>query len=288
MSRRFSDRPVTDSTPLTPDVMNSLIVPLDTAIAALEAVRFSWEEQITEFNTKGLKRISDALKPLLTQIQAAISGGLLAVTTDDHVALVEGEEVTFFVPPAGRTAFLPTPFLSITAPDVLADWAQARLITYDNITGLLRLEILHLNASGAARANWTISDNAGVVEVINQWHDAILAARTETLDARDEAMQAAEDTQAAAILIAGGPVSSVNGKTGGAITLVKADIGLGNVDNTSDLDKPVSTATATAIDSLADATVLALADKADKATTHTKTEAAIAARRIALKYSLIN
>jgi hypothetical protein len=43
-----------------------------------------------------------------------------------------------------------------------------------------------------------------------------------------------------------GPVASVAGKTG-AITLAKADVGLGNVDNTSDAAKPVSTATQTAL-----------------------------------------
>jgi len=37
-------------------------------------------------------------------------------------------------------------------------------------------------------------------------------------------------------------VQSVNGKTGNSVTLVKADVGLGNVDNTSDANKPVSTA----------------------------------------------
>ena len=41
-------------------------------------------------------------------------------------------------------------------------------------------------------------------------------------------------------------VTSVARKTG-AITLAKADVGLGNVDNTSDANKPVSTAQATAI-----------------------------------------
>ena len=41
-------------------------------------------------------------------------------------------------------------------------------------------------------------------------------------------------------------VTSVAGKTG-AVTLVKADVGLGNVDNTSDADKPISTATAAAL-----------------------------------------
>ena len=44
-------------------------------------------------------------------------------------------------------------------------------------------------------------------------------------------------------------------------TTSKAQVGLGNVDNTSDLNKPISTATQTALDL-----------KADKSTTYTKTE----------------
>lgn len=42
-------------------------------------------------------------------------------------------------------------------------------------------------------------------------------------------------------------VSSVAGKTG-AVTLAKSDVGLGNVDNTSDANKPISTATQSALD----------------------------------------
>lgn len=52
------------------------------------------------------------------------------------------------------------------------------------------------------------------------------------------------DNQIAAIDF---PVDSVAGKTG-TVTLVKGDVGLGNVDNTSDLAKPISTATQTALD----------------------------------------
>lgn len=48
-------------------------------------------------------------------------------------------------------------------------------------------------------------------------------------------------------IAAEGGVTSVNGKTG-AVTLTKADVGLGNVDNTSDANKPISTATQTALD----------------------------------------
>ncbi|CAB4129445.1 hypothetical protein UFOVP116_10 [uncultured Caudovirales phage] len=47
------------------------------------------------------------------------------------------------------------------------------------------------------------------------------------------------------IYITSGAVDSVAGKTG-VVALVRADVGLGNVDNTSDANKPVSTAQATA------------------------------------------
>lgn len=50
-------------------------------------------------------------------------------------------------------------------------------------------------------------------------------------------------------------VQSVNGKTGNSVTLVKGDVGLGNVDNTSDANKPVSTATQAALDLKANSSI---------------------------------
>ena len=51
------------------------------------------------------------------------------------------------------------------------------------------------------------------------------------------------------VYITSGAVDSVAGKTG-VVTLVKADVGLGNVDNTSDLNKPISNAVKAALDEL--------------------------------------
>jgi hypothetical protein len=48
------------------------------------------------------------------------------------------------------------------------------------------------------------------------------------------------------VFITSGAVDSVAGKTG-VVTLVKADVGLGSVDNTADADKPVSSAATTAL-----------------------------------------
>ncbi len=63
-------------------------------------------------------------------------------------------------------------------------------------------------------------------------------------------------------------VTSVAGRTG-AVTLTKSDVGLGNIDNTSDKNKPISDATQTALNSKADAS--ALSQKADISEVLTKT-----------------
>ena len=54
------------------------------------------------------------------------------------------------------------------------------------------------------------------------------------------------------VYITSGAVDSVAGKTG-VVTLVKADVGLANVDNTSDTNKPISTATQNALNLKANA-----------------------------------
>jgi hypothetical protein len=99
--------------------------------------------------------------------------------------------------------------------------------------------------------------------------DQALAATETTaqLDARDTANRAREnhtgtqppetiaDFEAAAAAAA--PVQSVAGRTG-AVTLARADVGLGEVDNTSDAAKPLSTATEAALAQLATSTQDAL------------------------------
>lgn len=64
------------------------------------------------------------------------------------------------------------------------------------------------------------------------------------------------DTAAAAKLNASAAVSSVNGYTG-TVVLAKSDFSLGNVDNTSDANKPISTAVQTALNAKAATSSLA-------------------------------
>lgn len=68
-------------------------------------------------------------------------------------------------------------------------------------------------------------------------------------------------------LVSSNAVTSVAGRTG-AVVLTKSDVGLANVDNTSDANKPVSTATQTALNAKADVSaVVKLAPGAEQVMT---------------------
>lgn len=82
-------------------------------------------------------------------------------------------------------------------------------------------------------ADTTLAQSITVEQVARQQADSALSNRI------DQKVNTAGAAAAA-------PVQSVNTKTGN-VNLVKADIGLGSVDNTPDSDKPVSTAQATAL-----------------------------------------
>ena len=90
----------------------------------------------------------------------------------------------------------------------------------------------------ATNAASTATTQAGVATT--RAGEAAASAVTASAKA-SESTASAIAAAASAASIASGPVISVNGKTD-VVVLVKADISLGNANNTSDADKPVSTA----------------------------------------------
>lgn len=93
-------------------------------------------------------------------------------------------------------------------------------------------------------------ENVGVAAGLVTAHNS---ATTSVHGIADTAALATESYVTSAISAIDYPVDSVAGKTG-TVTLVKGDVGLGNVDNTADTAKPVSTAQQTALNLKVDKT----------------------------------
>lgn len=104
------------------------------------------------------------------------------------------------------------------------------------LNGLADGDVLQYDADLGRFENRTLS-GAGI-EPLGAAADSMVA-HLAALDPHPQYTTPAEAAAAA-------PVQSVAGRTG-AVSLTKVDVGLANVDNTSDVDKPISTATQNAL-----------------------------------------
>lgn len=98
--------------------------------------------------------------------------------------------------------------------------------------------VAQINGLAAALAG---KEATGVASSLVSAHSA---DTTDVHGIADTSVLASQSFVAAAISAIDFPVDSVAGRTG-AVTLTKSDVGLSNVDNTSDANKPVSSATTT-------------------------------------------
>lgn len=111
----------------------------------------------------------------------------------------------------------------------------------------------------AINETFVVASQAAMLALTAQRGD--VAIRTDTADTYILATDSPSTLADWKEILANGQVTSVAGRMG-AVVLAKADVGLTNVDNTSDSNKPISSATQTALDSKA-------------ATGHTHTSATI-------------
>jgi len=122
----------------------------------------------------------------------------------------------------------------------MAEGATNKILTAAERTDIANNKVHAASAHAPANATANATDAA------------LRDTDTHTDGATNGVYTLAERTKLAGVAIKAdvSPVFSVAGKTG-AVTLVKADVGLGSVDNTADTAKPVSTAQQTALDAKA-------------------------------------
>lgn len=203
-------------------IADTAVLATDTDVAAAIAVHNAL--------TTGVHGIADT-SALETTVGAqakadAAQGAATAAAASDATTKVATHAAA--VDPHGDRAFA-TAGLATKADLVggVVPTAQIPAIAITEFLGNTANQAAMLALSGQ-KGDWTIRTDTGSAWIITGNNPAVLADWT-------------------ALPSAGAPVTSVNGQTG-VVVLAKADVGLGNADNTTDASKPVSTATQTALD----------------------------------------
>ena len=244
--------------------MNPIWDLIDRRLHALEETRISWLEAVADLTQFGLRRIDDVLAPAFERVGRIATLGFLKANSTTTETLAVDEIATFVITdPDQRELFHPSFFVTLTRPDNQTDFALGRVASYVKATGVLDVEIKLIVGSAGPHSDWEIIAGSGVTIYVKSQADAAKADRILAKQYRDQAVQAAIDTNAAAILIAGGPVSSVNGKAG-AVTLSAADVGAMSAADGVALANGINAAVQASLDTQSIAVGAALAAKEAK------------------------
>lgn len=219
---------------------------------------------------------SDVNKPISSAVQTALDGkqatGSYATTNDLSTGLAAKANTSHT-----HTAASITDFTETTQDIMGAAIVGGTNVTvnYDDTVGTVTIAA----AGGASATNLSATRTANNVTIASSTGTSAVIAAADGTNAG--ILTAADKAKLDGIMTGAqvNTVTSVASKTG-AVTLVKADVGLSNVDNTSDANKPISTATQTALDakqvagSYATSSDLTtgLAGKANSSHTHTTSQ----------------
>ncbi len=226
--------------------MNPRLFDIDTRLGAMELMQPSLASAIDDLTQLGVARINSALLPAFTQITAIQTLGFLSapIAPGSNAIFATGTtEVTIAASNAGL--FVPPPWVVLVRAANATDYLIAQVLSYDSATGGLSLlvtnqvgvagtytDVTVIGCPGGALAAIDsaaeVSADAAIVRAdrLAADADAASAAASESAAAGSATSAAASAVSAAAdaASISGGPVTSVNSKTG-VVTLAASDVG---------------------------------------------------------------
>lgn len=179
--------------------MKRLLPSLEGRFQSLENERKAYEDVVEDLRAVALNRINEILIPATQDIIEVTKFGFLLGPSSSSVKLELGQKTFVINAGAQRDTFTPSPFLIIEHASVIDDYAIARLVDYDNVTGALMLNITAHHGNPGPHTDWMISSTPGMADSTKIYHDAVGPmhdqVQTDTEEvrvARDEVIAASE------------------------------------------------------------------------------------------------
>jgi hypothetical protein len=201
--------------------LRRLLQAIDVRLKPLQEQQATVEQTLVGLQGITLDRINDILTPAIEDVFTLTERGFLLATSSTEASLAIGNILEFEVSdPVERRLFTPSPFTALTRSSTAADYAVARSIAYDSVSGIYRCQVVAVVGAAGPHSDWVIGALAG--STVAQYallsegqsvRDVILASATTALGYRDAALGAvnaaglarggAEDARDAAFVSSG-------------------------------------------------------------------------------------
>lgn len=141
-----------------PDFWNRKFEDVDLRLHAQEEIEKDWRSAVLELQENGIKRIDEAVSPLVEQLEEDLQLGAVFIAESSSAIQVKTGPLNIGVDSTNRRRYSPAAYLALVTRDAPYAVMLGRLIAYNRETGTLSVDVERTYGAGAAiRSNWIIS-----------------------------------------------------------------------------------------------------------------------------------
>ncbi|NTD85498.1 hypothetical protein [Agrobacterium tumefaciens] len=146
-----------------PDFWNRKFEDVDLRLHAQEEIEKDWRSAVLELQENGIKRIDEAVTPLVEQLEEDLQLGAVFIAESSSSVQVQTGHLNIGIDSSNRRRYSPAAYLAIVTRDAPYAVMLGRLIAYNRETGTLSVDIERTYGAGdAIRTNWIISATSHV------------------------------------------------------------------------------------------------------------------------------
>lgn len=146
-----------------PDFWNRKFEDVDLRLHGQEEIEKDWRSAVRELQESGLKRIDEAVTPLLEQLEEDLQLGAVFIAESSSAIQVQTGHLNIGIDSANRRRYSPAAYLALVTRDAPYAVMLGRLIAYNRETGTLSVDVERTYGAGEAiRTNWIVSATSHV------------------------------------------------------------------------------------------------------------------------------
>ena len=188
--------------------MRRLLPSLESRFQGLEATALIYAKVMEDIRAAALMRMNEILIPATEDILAVTKLGFLLVPISTPYKFVVGYMAVYVDDCPQRSTFTPSPYLLIEHTNV--DYAIARLMSYDQATGLLEMTVTAVHGNMDSQTDLMVSSTPGMADSTKTYHDAIAPMHAEVQTDYDEIVTMHQEILDAASALEGAGIDLYN------------------------------------------------------------------------------
>ena len=141
-----------------PDGWNSRFEDIDLRLHGQEEIEKDWRAAVRELQENGLKRIDEAVSPLIAQLDEDLQLGAVFIAESISAVEVKTGALTVGISSTNKRRYSPAAYLALVTRDAPYAVMLGRLMSYNRDTGTLAVDIERTFGAGdPIRTNWIVS-----------------------------------------------------------------------------------------------------------------------------------